>query len=63
VKIVAKNSDPYIHTFTVEDLDMDVKLGPGSEKLILIERPVAGTYEFICAITGHESMKGTLTIR
>jgi uncharacterized cupredoxin-like copper-binding protein len=63
LKLVIKNSDPTIHTFTVEDLNMDFKVNPGSEKLIVLERPLAGEYEFICDITGHDDMKGKLIIR
>ena len=32
--VLVKNEDPVIHTFTIEDLDIDVDLGPGSEKLV-----------------------------
>lgn len=63
LKLLIKNSDPFLHTFTVDGLNMDFKVTPGSEKLIVLERPLAGTYEFICTIAGHENMKGTLTIR
>ncbi len=35
---------------------------PGSTDRRLEVMAPAGTYEFICAVVGHESMKGTLTI-
>jgi uncharacterized cupredoxin-like copper-binding protein len=63
VRIVVKNKDPFLHTFTIDDLDIDQKVSPGGEELIEFEAP-AGSYEFICRIVGHEEdMKGTLTIR
>lgn len=61
-KIVVKNKDPFQHTFTVDDLDIDVKVGPGAEKLINLSAP-AGAYEYRCRITGHEDMKGTVTVQ
>ncbi|MEO8469635.1 MAG: cupredoxin domain-containing protein [Chloroflexota bacterium] len=62
-KIVFKNSDPIVHTFTVDALGIDVKVGPGSEKLIDLTPLKPGTYEFYCRISGHkDEMHGTLTI-
>lgn len=63
-KIVFKNDDPIIHTFTVDALGIDVKVGPRSEKLIELKSPKPGTYEFYCRVTAHrEPMHGTLTVR
>ena len=62
-KIVFKNDDPYLHTFTIDDLDVDLKVGPGSEKLAELNSPKAGTYEFYCRVAGHENMKGILTVQ
>lgn len=45
--ILVKNSDPFFHTFTIEALDIDVDLSPGSEKLITIPAE-AGTYVLYC---------------
>ena len=45
--VLVKNSDPFAHNFTVDALDIDVDLGPGSEKLVTIPaRP--GTYVLYC---------------
>lgn len=45
--ILVKNSDPFLHTFTIDALDIDVDLTPGSEKLITLpESP--GTYVLYC---------------
>jgi plastocyanin len=45
--VLVRNSDPFAHTFTVEALDIDVDLGPGSEALVTIpEQP--GTYVLFC---------------
>jgi plastocyanin len=45
--VLVKNSDPLFHTFTVEELDIDVDLGPGSEELVTMPEDV-GTYILIC---------------
>lgn len=45
--ILVKNSDPFLHTFTIEALDIDIEMTPGSEKLITVpEEP--GTYVVYC---------------
>jgi uncharacterized cupredoxin-like copper-binding protein len=62
-KFVVKNDDPIIHTFTIDALDIDVKVGPRSEALLVLDAPTAGTYEFHCRISGHENMRGMLTVK
>ncbi len=45
--VLVKNSDPFVHTFTVEALDIDVDMGPLSEKLVTLpEEP--GSYVLFC---------------
>jgi uncharacterized cupredoxin-like copper-binding protein len=62
-QIVVKNSDVFLHTFTLDDAGIDVKLTPGSEKIFDLGSLSAGTYVFRCAIFGHDDMVGTLTVR
>jgi plastocyanin len=45
--VLVKNDDPFIHTFTVDELDIDVDLGPSSEKLIEIPEE-SGTFVLYC---------------
>jgi plastocyanin len=45
--VLVTNDDPFAHTFTVDDLDIDVDLGPGDEKIIEIPDE-AGTYVLYC---------------
>jgi plastocyanin len=45
--ILVKNSDPFLHTFTVDELGIDVTLNGGSEKLVTIPAE-AGTYVVYC---------------
>ncbi|HEX9683985.1 MAG TPA: cupredoxin domain-containing protein [Acidimicrobiales bacterium] len=50
--VLVRNNDPFAHTFTVDDLGIDVAIGPGSEKVIVIPAQ-AGSYILYC--TPHTS--------
>ena len=45
--VLVRNSDPFVHSFTIEALDIDETLTPGSEKLIEIP-DTPGTYVLFC---------------
>ena len=45
--VLVTNDDPFAHTFTVDDLDIDVDMGPGDEKIIEIPGE-PGTYVLYC---------------
>lgn len=45
--VLVKNDDPFVHNFTVDALDIDVDLGPYSEKLVEIPDE-DGTYVLYC---------------
>ena len=62
VTLFVKNDDLGVHTFTVEGLGIDEVIIGGSEQLITIAASSPGSYEFVCEIPGHESMKGTLVV-
>jgi plastocyanin len=63
VGIYVQNGDYFWHTFTVHELGVDVRVPVGGSGRVTFEAP-AGTYEFVCAIPGHETagMIGTLTV-
>lgn len=45
--VVVRNDDPYLHTFTIDELDIDEALSPGSE--VLVEVPdETGSYVVYC---------------
>lgn len=46
-EVLIRNDDPFLHTFTVEDLDIDVALSPGSEETVAIPAE-PGTYVAFC---------------
>ena len=62
-QVVVKNSDLIIHTFSIDELDVNVALGGRSERLADIPSIPAGTYEYTCKVPGHEDMKGTLEVK
>jgi len=60
VSVFVDNKDSALHTFTVEELDVDLQVPGGSTARITFDA-TAGSYEFICV--PHESdMKGTLEV-
>ncbi len=66
--VLVKNKDPFVHTFTVDALDIDVTVGPGSEKLIEIpDEP--GSFIVYCTLhtessddPGPDDMAADLTV-
>jgi plastocyanin len=55
------NKDGIYHTFTIEDLDIDVEIPALKSRRVDLEA-APGTYAYICTVPGHESMTGTLII-
>ena len=54
------NRDGIHHTFTIEELDVDLEIPALKAKRVEFEAP-AGSYEVICTVPGHESMTATIT--
>lgn len=46
--LLVKNKDPFLHTFTVDSLGIDVTLGPGSSELVTIPDDASGEIIFYC---------------
>ena len=65
VGVIVHNKDLFWHTFTVNELNQSVSVPTGGTKRLALKDLAPGTYEFVCAIPGHESagMKGTLVVR
>jgi plastocyanin len=67
-RVLVRNDDPFLHTFTVDDVDIDEALSPGSEELIEIPSE-PGTYVVYCRPhtsdpddPSEDDMAATLTI-
>lgn len=61
VKITFKNTG--VHTFTVDELGVNVKLTDGSGSVTFTPKKT-GTFQYYCAIPGHKEagMVGTVTV-
>lgn len=57
VRIVMKNSDPIVHTFSIEELGIDEAILPGNSELIEFTAP-AGTYTIYCKPHAHKNDAG-----
>jgi plastocyanin len=57
------NHDLFWHTFTIDALNVDLRVPVGAEQSVTFTAP-PGSYTFYCAIPGHESigMRGTITV-
>jgi len=63
VTIELANRDLFWHTFTIDDLGVDLAVPVGGHRQVNFEAD-PGTYRFYCRIPGHEArMAGTLTVR
>jgi plastocyanin len=69
VRLVVKNGDTSLHTFTLPEAGVDVTISTGAERLIEFQAPAAGTYTFYCvphsgeSEAGRQGMTGTLVVR
>jgi glucose/arabinose dehydrogenase/plastocyanin len=64
VTVSLPNTGAALHTFTIEELGIDVEVVPGDTGSATINAP-AGTYDYICTVPGHKEagMVGTLTVQ
>ena len=64
VTLTLTNEDLAPHTFTIDELGVNLVVAPNSAQQVTFEAP-AGTYDFYCAAPGHLAvgMKGILTVR
>jgi plastocyanin len=63
VTVELANRDLFWHTFTIDELGVDLAVPVGGHQQVDFEAD-PGTYRFYCRIPGHEArMAGTLTVR
>lgn len=60
--VFVENEDPMRHTFSIDELDVDLEI-PGGKAARVEFSAEPGTYEFYCAVPGHEDMEGELVVR
>lgn len=63
VTVELANRDLFWHTFTIDQLEVDLAVPVGGDRQISFDAS-PGTYRFYCRVPGHETrMAGTLTVR
>ena len=62
VGVFITNEDPASHTFTIEELDVDVVIPQGASVRVEFDAD-GGEYEFICIPHEESGMTGTLAVR
>lgn len=50
------------HTFTIDALDVDELLEPGSNTTIVVELGAESRYEFACRFHGRQGMRGAFSL-
>ncbi len=53
VTVVIENVTDIDHTFTIDELDIDVRLEPGAQEEVTFTATEEGTFEFYCDEPGH----------
>jgi len=64
VELVVENMNDVDHTFTIDELDIDLRVAPGQQQEITFTPADTGTYEFYCTEPGHreQGMVGLLGV-
>jgi plastocyanin len=60
--VFVENEDSLRHTFSIDALDVDLQI-PGDKSVRVEFTAQPGTYQFYCAVPGHEDMKGELVVQ
>lgn len=58
---LVSNNDPVAHTFTVPELGINANVAGGTAVRVTGDVE-PGTYTYICRVSGHDFMEGTLTV-
>lgn len=57
VRVVVKNDDPTLHTFTLPEAGVNVSVPPGSEKIVEFTAPASGAFQWYCI--PHSDVNGS----
>lgn len=65
VLVIVKNSDSSVHTFTIDELGVNVENPASKTSLAAFKADKAGTFVYYCAIPGHREngMEGKIVIQ
>ncbi len=64
LEVTIDNTDNQLHTFTIDELGIDLEVDAGESDSVTIEAPDAGEYDFYCTVPGHREsgQEGVLTV-
>ncbi len=64
VQLVVENLNSINHTFTIDELDIDIRIAPGEQQEITFTPTETGIFEFYCTEPGHrdQGMVGLLGV-
>jgi plastocyanin len=62
LELTLKNTGQAPHTFTIDELNVDIELQPGAEDTVLVETSDSGDFEYYCRFHKAQNMKGALTV-
>ena len=62
ITFTIKNVGSVPHTFTIDSMNVDVTVSPGSETTVDVTFPTSGTVEFYCKFHKASGMTGTLEV-
>ena len=62
ITFTIKNVGSVPHTFTIDSMNVDVTVSPGSETTVDVTYPTSGTVEFYCKFHKSSGMTGTLEV-
>jgi plastocyanin len=60
--VTVSNTGQAVHTFTIEELDVDVTIDPGSDGTATFTASESGTLQFVCRFHEAEGMVGTIQV-
>jgi uncharacterized cupredoxin-like copper-binding protein len=63
-EVTIDNTDNQMHTFTIDELDVDLEVGPGESDSVTLNVSDADEYIFYCTVPGHREsgQEGVLTV-
>jgi plastocyanin len=62
ITFTIKNMGSVPHTFTIDSMNVDVTVSPGSETTVDVTFPASGTVDFYCKFHKSMGMTGTLEV-
>lgn len=63
-EVTIENTDGQMHTFTLDEADVDVEVAAGESETVTLNVADAGEYTYYCSVPGHREsgQEGTLTV-